>query len=257
MHLSKKLLGLSAGLTADGFPLHSRLQTAQHKQINQKTACKMKTATAKRGIHDCFYMMPDSELEADLIQFVRNSNTGRIQSASPGSLWQTWWRNQRKMKKTIHLIITTCRLLRPVHRPTKALPHPSMCRTCSPTATTVSGCVLSGSARTPRSWAVPTAPQWPCPLRGMTWPWAAARPAPAPGPAQSPTESEGVWQTSSALSSSSWFLPSLPSSLLLLSSTLSLNEQSAPPSCRVIALFPPVPLWFLYSFSLYRVPLAE
>lgn len=38
-----------------------------------------------------------------------------------------------------------------VGRPTKALPHPTMSRACNPTATTASGCVLSGSAMTPPS----------------------------------------------------------------------------------------------------------
>lgn len=130
----------------------------------------------------------------------------------------------------------------PVHRLTKALPHPSTSRTCSPAATTVSGCVLSGSARTPPSWAAPTAPRWPSPRSGMKWRWAAARPARGRGPAPSPTEPEEAWQTSSVLSSSSWFSPSSPFSSLSSSSTLSLNEQFAPPSCRVIALFFPPPL---------------
>lgn len=121
-------------------------------------------------------------------------------------------------------------LFSPVLRPTKVLPHPSMSRTCSLTATTVSGCVPSGSARMPQSWAGPTVPQWPSPPSGATWRWAALRPAQGPGPAQSPAAPGGAWQMSSALSSSSWFLPSSPSSSLLSSSTLSLNEQCAPPA---------------------------
>lgn len=144
-----------------------------------------------------------------------------------------------------------------VHRLTKAPPHPSTSRTCSPAATTVSGCVLSGSARTPPSWAAPTAPQWPSHRSEMKWRWAAARPAPGPGPAPSPTEPEEAWQTSSALSSSSWFSPSSPFSSLLSSSTLSLNEQFAPPSCRVIALFFPPPflccfVFFVLYFIVFR-----
>lgn len=141
----------------------------------------------------------------------------------------------------------------PVRRLTKALPHPSTSRTCSPAATTVSGCVLSGSARTPPSWAAPTAPQWPSPRSEMKWRWAAARPAPGPGPAPSPTEPGEAWQTSSALSSSSWFSPSSPFSSLSSSSTLSLNEQFAPPSCRVIALFSPHPPCCFVFFVLYLI----
>lgn len=146
----------------------------------------------------------------------------------------------------------------PVRRPTKAQPHPSMSRTCSPTATTVSGCVLSGSARTHLSWVAPTAPQWPSPLSGTRWRWAAARPAQGPGPARSQIEPDEAWQTSSALSSSSWFSPSSPFSSLSSSSTLSLNEQFAPPSCRVIALFfPPLSLLFcILCFVLYRFLLS-
>lgn len=140
---------------------------------------------------------------------------------------------QGKMKRTNNLIIiliTLLLLFPPVRRRTKALPHPSMFRTCSPTATTVSGCVLSGSARTPLSWVVPTAPQWPSPPSGMRWRWAVVRPARGPGPARSPTEPDEAWRTSSVLSSSSWFSPSSPSSLLLSSSTLSLNEQFGHPA---------------------------
>lgn len=143
--------------------------------------------------------------------------------------------------------IISLSLLPPVHRPTKALPHPSMPRTCSPIAITVSGCVLLGSATTPLSWAVPTAPQSPSPPSGMTWQWAAVQPARGPGPARSPTEADEAWRTSSVLSSSSWFLPSSPFSSLLSSSTLSLNEQFVPPSCRVIALFFPPLSVVLYS----------
>lgn len=132
--------------------------------------------------------------------------------------------------------------LSPVLRLTKALPQPSMFRTCSPTVTIVSEYVLSGSARTPRSWAVPTAPRWPSPPSGMMRRWPAARSAQDPGSAQSPPEPDRAWATSSALSSSSWFLPSSPSSSLLSSNILSLNEQSAPPSFRVIALLFPAPL---------------
>lgn len=132
--------------------------------------------------------------------------------------------------------------LSPVLRLTKALPQPSMFRTCSPTVTIVSEYVLSGSARTPRSWAVPTAPRWPSPPSGMMRCWPAARSAQDPGSAQSPPEPDRAWATSSALSSSSWFLPSSPSSSLLSSNILSLNEQSAPPSFRVIALLFPAPL---------------
>ena len=133
-------------------------------------------------------------------------------------------------------------------RPTKAPPPPSTCRTCSPAATTVSGCVLSGSARTPRSWTGPTAPRWPSPLSGTRWRWAAAPPARDPEPAPSPTEPDGAWRTSSALSSSSWFSPSSPSSSLLSSSTLSLNERFCATQLQGYSfiLLPPLPQSLLF-----------
>lgn len=142
-----------------------------------------------------------------------------------------------KCKYRIFALITAGVPFLPAHRPTKAPLHLSMSKTFSPTVTTVSGCVLSGSARTPRSSVVPTAPRWPCPPSGTTRRPVAVRPARGPRPAQIPIVPDGAWRTSSALSSSSWFSLSSPSSSLLSSSTLLLNEQFAPPNCRVKALF--------------------
>lgn len=129
-------------------------------------------------------------------------------------------------------------LFPPVASSTKAPPHPSTSRAYSPTATTVSACALSDSARMLLSWVAPTAPRWPSPSSAaMRWP-AALQPAWGPGPPQSPSGPGEAWPTSSAHSSSWWFLPSSLFSSLLSSSILSLNEQFVPLSCRVIALFP-------------------
>lgn len=153
---------------------------------------------------------------------------------------------------TLHPLLFPC-----AHSSTKALPPPSTYRVYSSTATTVSVCAPSDSARMLRSWVAPTAPQWPSPSSVVMWWQAAVQPAWGPGHPQSPAGPGEAWPTSSVLSSSWWFLPSSLFSLLLSSSILSLNEQFLLLSCRVIALFPTLCVlfwgWFFFSLCLSHV----
>lgn len=151
------------------------------------------------------------------------------------------------LNHTLHPLLFPC-----ARSSTKALPPPSTYRAYSSTATTVSACAPSDSARMLRSWVAPTAPQWPSPSSVVMWWQAAVQPAWGPGHPQSPAGPGEAWPTSSVLSSSWWFLPSSLFSLLLSSSILSLNEQFLPLSCRVIALFPTlcVLFWGCFFFSL-------
>lgn len=132
-----------------------------------------------------------------------------------------------------------------------------MLRTCRPAATTVSVCARSGSARTPRNWAAPTAPRWPSPFSGATPPPRAAAPrAQGSEPARSPPGPDRVWQTSSVLSSSSWSSPSSPSSSLSSSSTLSSNEQRRAAQLQGYSfILPPISLLFcILCFVLWLFP---